>query len=148
MTVLVTTFETQHPTFFSRCPEFQTQVKKINLEGKRATSVLARNNFKDLVTIEARKGVILAGGAVFSPQLLQVSGIGDPKLLQGLGVATVIENPQVGQNFVDRAILNFGVWASKSRPLYIGYAMSSNTTSQLTIESEGPVVDLYLLSWF
>ena len=30
-----------------------------------------------------------------------------------------------------------GVWASKHRPLYVGYAMSSNTTSQITIESEG-----------
>ena len=40
------------------------EVKRINFEGSRATSVLAENNFNEWVTIEARKGVILAGGAV------------------------------------------------------------------------------------
>lgn len=146
------------------------EVKKINFKGTRATSVLVRNNFKDLVTIEARKGVILAGGAIFTPQLLQISGIGDPILLNKLGVAPVVENPQVGQNFIDRLILNFGtlvamwqyqtaspwnvswphqleminisvphwgVWASEKEPLYIGFAMTSNTTAEITIESEG-----------
>lgn len=113
------------------------EVKKINFKGTRATSVLVRNNFKDLVTIEARKGVILAGGAIFTPQLLQISGIGDPRLLKKLGVAPVVENPKVGQNFIDRLILNFGVWASEKEPLYIGYTMSSNTTAEITIESEG-----------
>lgn len=113
------------------------QVKRINFEGKRASGVLARNNFNGLVTIQARKGVILAGGAIFSPQLLQVSGIGESRLLRNLGVQTVVENENVGHNFVDRVILNFGVWASKHRPLYVGYAMSSNSTSQITIESEG-----------
>eukprot|EP00913_Durusdinium_trenchii_P014188 g13315.t1 len=113
------------------------QVKRINFEGSRATSVLAENNFNEWVTIEARKGVILAGGAVFTPQILQVSGIGDPSLLSQLGVAEVVPNADVGRNFVDRAILNFGVWASQHKPLYVGYAMSSNTTSNITIEAEG-----------
>ena len=84
-------------------------MKKINFDGKRASGVLARNNFNDLVTIEARKGVILASGAIFSPQLLQVSGIGESRLLRNLGVQTVVENEDVGQNFVDRIILNFGI---------------------------------------
>ncbi|CAK9104270.1 GMC oxidoreductase family protein Mala s 12.0101 (allergen Mala s 12.0101) [Durusdinium trenchii] len=113
------------------------RVKRINFEGSRTTSVLAENNFNEWVTIEARKGVILAGGAVFTPQILQVSGIGDPSLLSQLGVAEVVPNADVGRNFVDRAILNFGVWASQHKPLYVGYAMSSNTTSNITIEAEG-----------
>ena len=81
---------------------------KINFEGERATSVQVENNFKEVVTITARKGIILAAGAVFSPQLLQVSGIGDPALLRRLGVQEVAPNPDVGQNFVDRNMVNFG----------------------------------------
>ena len=81
---------------------------KINFEGERATSVQVENNFKEVVTITARKGIILAAGAVFSPQLLQVSGIGDPALLRSLGVQEVAPNPDVGQNFVDRNMVNFG----------------------------------------
>ncbi|CAE7161571.1 unnamed protein product, partial [Symbiodinium pilosum] len=113
------------------------QVMKINFEGERATSVQVENNFKEVVTITARKGIILAAGAVFSPQLLQVSGIGDPALLRSLGVQEVAPNPDVGQNFVDRNMVNFGVWSSESKPLFVGYAMASNTTSQITFETDG-----------
>ena len=87
---------------------------KISFENGRATSVQVENNFKETVTLTARKGVILAAGAIFTPQLLQVSGIGDPALLCGLGVPEVVSNPDVGQNFVDRNILNFGTPAKQS----------------------------------
>ncbi|CAJ1389906.1 unnamed protein product [Effrenium voratum] len=113
------------------------QVLRVNFKGSRATSVLVQNNFGQTVTVQAKKGVILASGAIFTPQLLQVSGVGDPRLLSKLGVKEVVANEHVGQNFVDRAIMNFGVWSSQDRPLYIGYAMSSNSTSKITIESEG-----------
>lgn len=110
---------------------------KVLFEGSRATGVLVKNDLQHTVTIFARKGVILAAGAVFTPQLLQLSGIGEASHLQRLGVPQLIANGHVGQNFVDRAILNLGVWASQHRPLYIGHAMSSNKTNRLTIESEG-----------
>ena len=87
------------------------QVLKINFENDQATGVQVENDFKEVVTIPARKGVILAAGAIFTPQLLQVSGIGDPGLLRGLGVNEVASNPDVGRNFVDRNLLNFGVKA-------------------------------------
>ncbi|CAE7189316.1 MDL4 [Symbiodinium necroappetens] len=112
------------------------QVMKINFENGRATSVQVQNNFKETVTLAARKGVILAAGAIFTPQLLQVSGIGDPALLRDLGVPEVVSNPDVGQNFVDRNILNFGVWSSERGPLNVGYAMASNSSSQITFETE------------
>ena len=115
----------------------ENEVMKVLFEGSRATGVLVKNNQQQTVSISARKGVILAAGAVFTPQLLQVSGIGEPSLLQRLGVPQVQANGHVGQNFVDRAIFNLGVWASQHRPLYIGYAMSSNKSNKLTIESEG-----------
>lgn len=113
------------------------QVMRVNFDGTRSTGVSVKTPAGRTVNIEARKGVILAAGAIFTPQLLQVSGIGDQSLLGDLGVETVAENPAVGQNFVDRNVLSFGVWASQVMPLFIGYAMASNSSLGLTLESEG-----------
>ncbi len=45
--------------------------------------------------------LVLAAGAIGSPQLLQLSGIGPGGLLQGLGIETVLDAPEVGQNLQD-----------------------------------------------
>jgi choline dehydrogenase len=45
--------------------------------------------------------VILAGGAINSPQLLQLSGVGDPAHLRGLGIEVVADLPGVGRNLQD-----------------------------------------------
>jgi choline dehydrogenase len=49
-------------------------------------------------TVYARKEVILCGGAFASPQLLQVSGVGDADLLKKYNIDVVVNNPAVGQN--------------------------------------------------
>lgn len=113
------------------------QVMRVNFDGSKSTGVSVKTPEGHSVNVEARKGVILAAGAIFTPQLLQVSGIGDQSLLRDLGVKTVAANSAVGQNFVDRNVLSFGVWASQVMPLFVGYAMSSNSSSGLTLESEG-----------
>ncbi|RDW93507.1 GMC family oxidoreductase [Aspergillus mulundensis] len=51
--------------------------------------------------VHARKEVILAAGAIHSPQLLQLSGIGDPALLARHNISTVSNVPGVGRNFQD-----------------------------------------------
>lgn len=115
----------------------QFQVQKINFEGKRAVSVSARNPQGATTTMKAIKGVILAAGAVYTPQVLQVSGIGDQALLRSLGVETMVDNSAVGQNFVDRNLLNFAAWSGKREPLFIGYSMASSAELNLTLENEG-----------
>lgn len=61
---------------------------EIIFEGKRAVGVRYAKGGKGgtLVEIRARKEVILAGGTYNSPQLLQLSGVGSPGLLQSLGI--------------------------------------------------------------
>lgn len=49
----------------------------------------------------ARKEVIISGGAFNSPQLLQLSGIGDAKLLASLGIPVISDLPGVGENLRD-----------------------------------------------
>lgn len=52
----------------------------------------------------ARRAVVLAAGAINSPQLLQVSGIGDPAHLAKIGVETVVANPNVGTHLQDHLV--------------------------------------------
>lgn len=49
--------------------------------------------------------VILAAGAIISPSLLQVSGIGPASVLDELGVPVQIDLPGVGQNLQDHAMV-------------------------------------------
>lgn len=45
--------------------------------------------------------MVLAAGAIHTPQILQLSGIGDPTLLSALGIETMVDLPGVGANFQD-----------------------------------------------
>jgi len=72
-------------------------VTQIDLEGKRATGVTFRSNGRQQ-TLRAAREVILAAGAYNSPQILMLSGIGDPHELTANGIATVHALPGVGKN--------------------------------------------------
>tara|TARA_B100001057_G_scaffold302616_1_gene302815 strand:- start:124 stop:1776 length:1653 start_codon:yes stop_codon:yes gene_type:complete len=54
-----------------------------------------------LSKVSAKKEVILSGGTINSPQLLQLSGIGEPELLRSLGIEIVHELAGVGENLRD-----------------------------------------------
>jgi choline dehydrogenase-like flavoprotein len=56
-------------------------------------------------TLNAKAEVILSAGAVQSPQLLILSGIGDATALGALGITTIVDNTNVGQNMQDHAFL-------------------------------------------
>ncbi|KAK7425566.1 hypothetical protein QQZ08_008007 [Neonectria magnoliae] len=56
-------------------------------------------------TVEVKKEAILAAGAIHTPQILQVSGIGNSKTLSSINVKTVVDLPGVGQNFHDHVLL-------------------------------------------
>ncbi|HEU0246973.1 MAG TPA: choline dehydrogenase, partial [Gaiellaceae bacterium] len=72
---------------------------RVLLEGSRATGVEYRKG-KNVHTVRARE-VILCGGSINTPQLLQLSGIGAPGHLGELGIETVHELPGVGENLQD-----------------------------------------------
>lgn len=62
----------------------------------KGVQVLSQTN--GVQTIGARKEVILSAGAINSPRILELSGIGGGDLLQSLGIEVVVENPYVGEN--------------------------------------------------
>jgi choline dehydrogenase len=79
-------------------------VTKLTLEGKRATGVEMVLD-GTIVRITAGLEVVLSLGAIHTPKVLMLSGIGDRAELQRLGIPVVQHLPGVGQNFQD----HFGI---------------------------------------
>ena len=75
-------------------------VTRILFEGKRAIGVEYTQGGQQK-TLHARCEVILAAGALQSPQLLMLSGVGDAAALQAMGIPVVHHLPGVGQNLQD-----------------------------------------------
>jgi len=59
-------------------------------------------------SISISKEVILSAGALHTPQILQLSGIGDAGLLSSLGIEVVEDLPGVGENYQDHLLLFTG----------------------------------------
>ena len=80
-------------------------VTRVAFNGTRACGVeLVRNG--SMQTVTCRGEIILAGGALASPGILERSGIGDPDRLSRLGIPIVHANPAVGENLIEhRALL-------------------------------------------
>lgn len=72
-------------------------VERVSFDGQRATGVVAR--IDGVPTSFACRGeVILSAGAIVSPKLLLLSGIGPGAHLQAQGVSTLVDNPHVGEH--------------------------------------------------
>ncbi|WXC60584.1 hypothetical protein SNK03_006463 [Fusarium graminearum] len=114
------------------------------LSGHQVTRVLTKKSGKSVMTtgvefakskgskkatVKAKKEVILAAGSIHTPQILQVSGIGDPALLKSINVPVVVDLPAVGQNFHDHVLL--AVISTINAPL-----QSGNLTSNATFAAE------------
>ena len=80
--------------------ETDAHVTALLFEGRKATGVRYRGS-----EVKARREVILAAGALQSPQLLQLSGIGPGELLQRHGIPVVADLPGVGANLQDHLAL-------------------------------------------
>ena len=79
---------------------------RILFDGKRATGIGYRRDGQ-LHRAMARREVILSGGSINSPQLLQLSGIGDPVQLHKLGIAPLIDASAVGRNLQDHLAVSY-----------------------------------------
>jgi choline dehydrogenase-like flavoprotein len=63
---------------------------------------------KTVMTVKAKKEVILSAGSIGSPHILELSGIGDRDLLEGLKIDIVFANSNVGENLQDHAYIPIG----------------------------------------
>ncbi len=90
-------------TVLTRCA-----VEKLTFEGKRCTGLIANHNGQR-VTMTAHKEVVLSAGALASPQILMVSGVGSADELKPLGIDMVHELKGIGKNLQDHL---------QARPVY------------------------------
>ncbi len=88
------------------------QVTRVVFEGRRAVGVEVRLGGTARL-IRARLQVILAAGAVNSPQLLQLSGVGPGALLQSMGLPVIRANDAVGGGLQDHLGVNYSYRATE-----------------------------------
>ena len=91
-------------------PKYQilinTAVSQVLFQGKTARGVeFVGMRGSSNGSIIARKEVIISAGAVHTPQILQLSGLGDVKILKKFGIKTVVDLPDVGQNLQNHLVL-------------------------------------------
>ena len=80
-----------------------TLVEKVSFDGKRAVGVLTK---RDGIAAEYRgREIILSAGALQSPKILQLSGVGPAKLLQQLGIEVIADSPGCGMNMREHRLL-------------------------------------------
>jgi choline dehydrogenase len=91
-----------------------TNVVKLNFQGTRCVGVklMTDGGLKD---ISADKEVILAAGAIHSPKLLMLSGVGEAKTLRSLGIDVVENLPGVGENLQDHVLVSGVVFKYKGK---------------------------------
>jgi len=80
--------------------EIQALTHRVLLEGKRAVGI-EYSQAGAVRQAKARKEVLLCGGAINSPQILQLSGVGPGALLHSLGIEVMHDLPGVGENLQD-----------------------------------------------
>lgn len=105
----------KHSNLYLAC---NTKVDKIIMENGRAVGVQTvptkplHPNQLQTRTFRARKQIVVSGGTLSSPLILQRSGIGDPQKLRAAGVEPKVDLPGVGLNFQDH-YLTFSVYRAK-----------------------------------
>jgi choline dehydrogenase len=77
-------------------------------QGRAVGCVAQRADDGTTVTFSAKREVIVCAGAIATPKLLMLSGIGDGAALQALGLPVVAHRPGVGRNLQDHFIARFG----------------------------------------
>ncbi|KAK0637022.1 GMC oxidoreductase [Bombardia bombarda] len=105
-----------------------TFVSKVNFVETSATGVqvITRNN-SDKASISASKEVILAAGAIRSPQILQLSGVGPASLLESLGIPVIQDLPGVGANLQDQPRSSMSFVFEKPNP--VSFSLINDTLS-------------------
>lgn len=109
-------------------------VRRLTFDGKRCTGAVYRKDGAE-TTVQARREVIVCGGAINSPQLLMLSGIGPAKALSGLGIDVMHDLPGVGQNLQDHLMVP--VAYHSTQPVSLAAAQSEEELAKFTADGRG-----------
>ncbi|MEO1190722.1 MAG: GMC family oxidoreductase N-terminal domain-containing protein [Pseudomonadota bacterium] len=115
------------------------QVTQLLIEGQACRGVLCQDGSR----INAHRAVILAAGAIATPQLLMLSGIGPADHLAALGIPVLLDQPEVGANLHDH-LLSGGNLYQASQPVPPSKAQHSESLLYLDGGLPGAAPDLVL----
>lgn len=90
----------------------RTQVDRLTFNGTRATGIEVRDGSGSR-RIGAKTEVIVCSGGVNTPKLLMLSGIGHEAQLKTHGIKTLVDAPEVGENFQDHLLHGGCIWEPK-----------------------------------
>lgn len=116
--------------------ETNVHVLQVLVENGRAVGITG-TRLDDTLTLRAEREVILSAGAYNSPQLLQLSGIGPAQLLGALGIPVVLDQPCVGQNLQDHALVPLVY--THQHPISLLAANQPQYVEQFLNEGRGPL---------
>lgn len=125
----------------------KTSTGKLSARGVQVTTKDGR--CKDIL---AGEEVVLAAGTIKSPQLLELSGVGNSKILKTHGIETLIDNPNVGENLQDHGYVPFSWEVADDQvsgdilrnPEIAGAAMAAYRTAQAGPLSGVPIVSAFM----
>jgi choline dehydrogenase len=111
----------------------KTHVDRVTFAGTRATGVEFVRDGKP-VRVQAKSEVILASGGINTPKLLMLSGIGDESHLRSHGIRTLVNAPEVGENFQDHLLHGGCIWEPKE---HIPHRNSAANASGFAVSNPG-----------
>jgi choline dehydrogenase len=116
-------------------------ITRVLFEGRRATGVeIERGGARSAV--RARREVIVCCGAYGSPQLLQLSGVGDAAALQSLGIARLVDLPAVGKKLHDHPAASISVRTANTESYGLSWRTvprSARIAAQYLLFRSGPL---------
>jgi choline dehydrogenase len=115
------------------------RVHRLHVEGTRARGVVVASKGRE-ATIYADREVLVAAGAINSPQLLMLSGIGPADHLASVGINPLIDRAGVGQNLQDHLDCTIRFEASRPNTLtpYLGLLKGGLAGAEYILRGTGP----------
>jgi choline dehydrogenase len=115
------------------------RVRRLALEGTRVRGVVIEKGGRE-ITIPAEREVLLTSGAIGSPQLLMLSGIGPADHLRSFGIKPIVDSTGVGNNLQDH--LDCAIRLEASQPItltpYLGWIKGGLAGAQYILRGTGP----------
>ena len=118
-----------------------TRINRVLIENGKAVGVVGVTDGQE-VSLYARREVILSAGALISPKILQLSGIGDGALLQSLGIETIHHSPNVGRRLREHNVMALHYrlrdWKYSDNREYSGARLFGNVLNYM-VRGKGPM---------
>lgn len=114
----------------------ETQVARVVIENGRATGV-AYMQGGQIITERANREVLVCGGAINSPQILMLSGIGPADHLKSVGIEVALDLPGVGENLQDHLVA--GAVYRSTQPISLNSAENIKNLLTYLLFKKGPL---------